>query len=82
MDELNPNHPVVIEAREHWHKFCAILMQKMGQTEVEITLDDVMKFGDNENAIVLDQRGGRCVLRLVSMEEGERLAREAGGLPA
>lgn len=79
--ELNPNHPVLNEARDHWHKFCAILMNKLGKTEVEITVDDVAKLGDSQNAIALDMRGGRCVLRMVSMEEGERMARKEGGLP-
>lgn len=79
--EINPNHPVLREAHDHWHKFCAILMSKFGATEVEITIDDVMQLGDNEHAIVLDTRGGRCVLRMVTMEEGERLARKEGGMP-
>lgn len=79
--ELNPNHPVVQEARDQWFKYCAILMAKMGKTDVEITVDDVMTLGDNQSTIVLDNRGGRCVLRLVSMAEGERLARNEGGLP-
>ena len=79
--ELNPNHPVVLVARDQWHKFCAILMSKFGKTEMEITVDDVTALGDNEKGIVLDMRGGRCVLRMVSMEEGQRLARKEGGLP-
>ena len=37
--------------------------------------------GDNERAVVADCRGGRFVVRLVTMEEGEKLAREEGGLP-
>lgn len=79
--ELNPNHPVLQESRDHWHKFCAILLQKMGKAEIEITLADVAELGDNEKGIVLDMRGGRCVLRMVTMQEGLRLAREEGGLP-
>lgn len=79
--ELNPNHRALVQAREQWHKFCAILMLKLGRDEVEITMDDVLRLGDNEKAIVLDERGGRCVLRMVSMEEGRRLARQEGGLP-
>lgn len=80
--ELNPNHPVLQEAHGNWHKFCAVLMLKFGADEVEITLDDVMRLGDNEKSIVLDMRNERCVLRLVSMAEGERLARREGGLPS
>ena len=81
MSELNPNHPVVVETRDQWHKLAAILMAKFGHNEVEILPEDVANLGDNQKGIVIDTRGGRFVLRLVSMEEGERLAREAGGLP-
>ena len=79
--ELNPNHPAVMQAHEHWHKLCAILMFGQGLTEFEITVDLIERLGDNEKAIIIDNRGGRCVLRLVTMEEGERMAREEGGLP-
>ncbi len=79
--ELNPNHPATTRVRDHWHKICAILMLKFGKTDVEITLEDLELIADNEKAIVIDERGGRCFIRLVTMEEGERLAREEGGLP-
>jgi len=80
--ERNPNHPVVNKAREEWHKFCAIVLHKTGKTEMEITSQDVDNFTNSGLAnIVLDCRGGRLVLRLVSDEEGERLARKEGGLP-
>jgi len=79
--ELNPNHPVVEETRDQWHKLCAILMHKFGRKHVEITSSDIDTLAYSGQAIVIDMRGGRCVLRLVSMEEGQRLAREEGGLP-
>lgn len=81
MSELNPNHPVVVETRDQWHKLAAILMQKMGRVEVEIFPRDVENLGNNQKGIVIDCRGGKFVLRLVPMQEGERLAREEGGLP-
>lgn len=79
--EINPNHPVTQMAHDNWHKLCAALMVKLGLTSVEIVKADLDALGHMEKGIVLDMRGGRCILRLVTMEEGERLARGEGGLP-
>jgi hypothetical protein len=79
----NPNHPVVLQAEGQWHKFAAILLMKMGLDAIEITTADVHALADSDRAdIVLDMRHGRCVLRLVTDDEGNRLARKEGGLPA
>ncbi len=79
--ELNPNHPVTMESRDQWHKIVAILMLKFGVTEVEITVDDVMGLAErlDGTCVVLHPVGKKMFVRLVSMEEGQRLAREAGG---
>ena len=79
--ELNPNHPVTSEMHDHWHKLCAILMLKMKAQSIEITEADVRALGDNEHAICMDQRGGRFVLRMMTMKEAQTLARNEGGLP-
>lgn len=81
MAELNPNHPVTQEVHDHWHKICAILMMRLGKTSLEITEADVTALGNNEKAVVADCRGGKFIVRLVTMEEGEQLAKDAGGLP-
>lgn len=81
MSELNPNHPVTREVHDHWHKVCGILMMRLGKTVIEITEADIVALGDNEKAVVADCRGGKFILRMVTMEEGGRLARDAGGLP-
>lgn len=78
--ELNPNHGTTQRARELWPKFCAILMHKMGEKDVEITIDDIKALGD-ETFIVIDERGGRLVLRLVNKQKAQQLAAEEGGLP-
>jgi hypothetical protein len=79
----NPNHPVVQQAEDQWHKFAAILLMKMGTNAVEITIEDVHALAESDRAnIVLDMRNGRCVLRLVTDAEGNRLARKEGGLPS
>jgi hypothetical protein len=78
--ELNPNHPVVAETRDHWHKIVAIMMSTYGLSEFEVTIDAVARLGDGTQGVVMDCRNDKMVVRLVTMEEGERLAREAGGL--
>lgn len=79
--ELNPNHPMTRNMHDHWHKFCALLMLKFGKPHVVITMADVMRLGDDCNAVTIQELEDGIHLRLVSMEEGERLARKEGGLP-
>lgn len=79
--ELNPNHRVVSTMRDEWHKVAALLLHKAGLSAVEITVDDIDGFSQSNLAIVADSRGGRFVIRLVSMAEAQRLAKQEGGLP-
>jgi hypothetical protein len=81
MSEINPNHPVTVETRDHWHKIVAVLMLKLGLKEIEITTQDVARLGNDEYAVVADLRGGRYVVRLIPMAEALDMAQEAGGLP-
>jgi hypothetical protein len=30
MEELNPNHPSTVAARDNWHKICALVLLKLG----------------------------------------------------
>lgn len=41
--ELNPNHKVVTQARDQWHKIAALIMVKLGLTELKLTMADVEK---------------------------------------
>lgn len=79
--EINPNHPMTKFAREQWHKIAALLMMELGKDSIEITEAMIARIG-SDRAIALDERGGKLFVRLVSIKEAERLAREAGGLPA
>lgn len=81
MSALNPNHPVTQQASELWYKIAAALMMKFGVDHVELTAADVQALGDNEKAIVFHAHENTIDLKLVSMAEGEKLAREHGGLP-
>lgn len=84
--ELNPNHPVTMAAHDHWHKIVALLMMMREETEVEIPVSEIQKHLTDDPAemkvVVLQDTGRSLVLRLVTLEEGQRLAREAGGLIA
>lgn len=84
--ELNPNHPTTRNAAGEWHKFMAVLMCKIGQDHVVISEADVSAFIARGPMCVVvkdGENGDGCMhFRLVSWAEGERLAREEGGLPA
>ncbi len=83
MTELNPNHPVTQEIRQHWHKLCAIALFTLDVRELEITVEDMEKFtrelGDDA-AIVVKAKGKILTLKLVKGEEAKRLVKDEGGL--
>lgn len=88
MKELNPNHPVTRTAHDHWHKIVAVLLHKFSDilpNEVAITSRDLQAmtdaFPEGMPVVVLEDRDGALRVRLVSEQEGARLARKAGGLP-
>jgi len=82
MDELNPNHPVTAGLHDQWHKLLVLVMLKLERSAVTLTADDIERFANGpELAVVAHDRRNRIELRVVTMEEGERLAREHGGLP-
>lgn len=81
--ELNPNHKVVLQARHQWHKIAALIMVKLGLTELQLTLDDVNKIASGNVNIVLDARGenetGILTVRIVDDKTANELARKEGG---
>lgn len=80
--ELNPNHPVTASMSDQWHKIVALLMHKFGHTHIEIGLKEIEQaLLSEQKAVTIRERDNAIVLDLVSWEEGERLAREEGGLP-
>lgn len=78
---LNPNHPVIQETEDHWYKIAALLVAKLNRNPVIITPEDIAKLEGMAITIRTDDNVG-IILGLVTMEEGERLARQEGGLPA
>ncbi len=83
MSALNPNHPVTRIVNDQWHKIVDLLMKRFGQTEVTFTEADVATLEEDGGCgVVFHAKKDSIVIRLVSQEEGEKIAREAGGLPS
>lgn len=80
--ELNPNHKVVRQAHDHWHKIAALIMVKLNLTELELTMDDVNKLARGNTNIVLDARGesktGKFKIRIVDDKTADALAKQEG----
>lgn len=82
MDKLNPNHPVVTALDDQWHKIVAVMMLKLGLTEIVLTYEDVEAVtGQAKRNIAAKENEDGLRLWLVTDEEGMQLARENGGLP-
>lgn len=79
--ELNPNHPTTSKIHGHWHKIAALLVMRTPNRRTTITLDEVNQLAADNVAITMKETAAGIELRIVSMEEGERLAKQEGGLP-
>lgn len=80
--ELNPNHPVTSTLHNEWHKLLVLVMLKFERSAVTLTLDEIRRFAEGpELAIVAHDKHNRIELRIVTLEEAERLARLEGGRP-
>jgi hypothetical protein len=81
--ELNPNHKVVRQGHDQWHKIAALIMVKLGLSELQLTLDDVNKIATGNVNIVLDARGERetgiLTVRIVDDKTADDLVRKEGG---
>ncbi len=77
--ELNPNHPFTSKMHDQWHKLAAILVNRVAKGKTTITVDEISRM--DGKAITMKETAAGIELRIVTMEEGERLAKEEGGLP-
>lgn len=84
MSELNPNNPIVQQARAHWHKIAALIMVKLDRKQILITQEDLDKFSQGNINIVLDGRKEHCpagglIIRIVDDATAAKLAAKEGG---
>ncbi|MDP1795900.1 MAG: hypothetical protein Q8K78_00385 [Planctomycetaceae bacterium] len=80
--ELNPNHAVTQELREHWHKIAALLMWKLRQSKVTITIEDIGVFDAVPDAsmptIIVHYHKDSMDILLMPIEEAQRYAAKLG----
>lgn len=83
MHEINPDHPVASGLREQWHTVAAILIRRLQRAtaidEVVITQQEVDAFLQEHPAgstIVANDTADGLHLRIVTEEEGQRIARQ------
>jgi hypothetical protein len=79
--ELNPNHPTTSTMHDHWHKIALLLVARLPGKQTVITLQEIEAVGDGQQAITIKDVGIGLELRVVSMDEGRKLAKQEGGLP-
>ncbi|TDY26279.1 hypothetical protein B0G81_6789 [Paraburkholderia sp. BL6665CI2N2] len=84
MNALNPNHEVTQHAQSNWQALMATLLCQIGESAT-LTIADIerlnMRFPGDQPVVMVHYHADTIELRLVSRTEGERLAREHGGLP-
>ena len=75
MDELNPNHPALIGAHDHWHKIAALLMLKFGVNETTISTEELARFSemDINIAIRFDDAKGIELFIIPDSEVGDEM---------
>jgi len=77
--ELNPDNPIVKQTHGQWHKIAAMIMVKLGVTELQIDHEDVLKVAQGNVNIVLDARGesakGYITIRIVDDKTAHELAK-------
>lgn len=75
-------HPVTEELSEQWHKLLALAMFCRGERTLKFTKADIDRFLAvlPDGCIVCQPNADVLTLRLVTKDEGERLARVAEGL--
>lgn len=88
-EELNPNHPVLQKMQNQWQKVAALLVQQITENhpsgtcdEVYISMAEIERMTGKAVSIQFtDTPPAGIYLRVMTMEEAERLAKLEGGLP-
>jgi hypothetical protein len=80
VDEINPEHPLVKQAHDHWHKIAALLLLKISAGDPArhhvVTSEDVAALGRLDCAIAMKDEPDGLHLFIVDTKEARRLAAE------
>jgi hypothetical protein len=76
--EINPEHPVTQEMHDMWHKMCGVLLWKFANGAYTVTMEDMNGFmkAHPDCAVIFHAHRETVDLKIVTMEEGLRLAEE------
>jgi hypothetical protein len=76
--EINPNHPVTKEMHDLWHRMVGVLLWKHCGGKDTITVADMRGFNaaNPDCAVIFHAHPETVELKIVTVEEGLRLARE------
>lgn len=78
--EINPDHPMTKAMHDQWHKIAVLLMMKLKQRHIEISASDIEKLIASESStVVVQTKGDKIILDLVSEAEGKRILKQQGG---
>ena len=66
------NHKVVQALENNWHTVVAVIMQKIGMTELQISVDD-LKGMDANTTIVCQEINDVLLIKSMSTEEAQKL---------
>lgn len=69
--ELNPDHPVTQDLRDHWSKVLAMVMKKCGLSEVMITEADFksLETGQKMPCVIAHSRADGLLIKLLPKDE-------------
>lgn len=73
--ELNPNNPTTKAAHDHWHAIVAVMMVKLGLTDVLINRTDMDKLHALPEAptVMLHDSAEGLRVKLITRAEAEQL---------
>ncbi len=81
---INPNHQMSKVMDDYCPKLLALVMMKLGISEIEITNQDMLdSIGPDrvEKVVACIGKQESIVIKLMTLKEAERAAKQEGGLP-
>jgi hypothetical protein len=81
--KLNPNNEVTQAMDEQWQKIAGLIMHKLGKNVINISMDDLTEMSqayDGYPVIVVIESPEFITVKLVTYKEGQKLAKQHGGL--
>lgn len=77
MHPNGPDHPIVKQVEDHWHKIAAVLMCRLKQSHVVITSEELVAAltASPERTMVLQELNDGLHIHYIPIAEAKRLAK-------